>query len=261
MTRPAERRPLAARRILITRPSEQAEGLAGGLAALGATVIDIPVLELAPPEDPAPLDGALAALHRFDWLVFTSANAVHAVAHRMRALEIDPAPVGRALLVASVGPATSDAFHERFPGSEVRLQPAAKFRAEALLELFGIRGCAGQSLLLPASDRARDLLPRGLAALGAKVERVVAYRTVIPEGLPGRLGAALRDGVDLVAFASPSAVEAFLSASGELGRGRPAAVIGPVTEAAALAGGLYVRAVAAPATEEGLVSAIETALA
>jgi uroporphyrinogen-III synthase len=254
-------RPLSGRRVLVTRRSEQAGRLATGLAALGASVLEIPTLELAPPADPAPLDQALGRLHRYDWLVFTSANAVHAVARRLLALGVDPAPVGRALPVASVGAATSDALREQFPGAEPALQPEAGFRAEALVELFAIHGCAGQRLLLPASDRARDVLPRGLEALGARVETVVAYRTVAPEGLAGRLDAALREGVHLVVFASPSAVEAFLAASGAKGRALPAAVIGPSTEAAARAGGLDVRAVAAPSTDEGLLSAVEKALA
>lgn len=261
MSRSGEPRPLSGRRILITRRPEQTGKLASGLAALGASVIEIPTLELAPPEDPAPLDRALARLHRYDWLVFTSANAVRAVGRRLLALGLDPSPVGRALPVASVGAATSAALREQFPGAEVSLQPAAGFRGEALVELFDIRGCAGQSLLLPMSDRARDSLTRGLAALGAQVEGVVAYRTVTPEGLADRLAAGLRGGVDLVVFASPSAVEAFLAASGVKGRGLPAAVIGPVTEEAARAGGLDVRVVAVPSTAEGLLSAVEKTLA
>jgi uroporphyrinogen-III synthase len=249
------------RRILVTRRPEQTERLASGLAALGASVVEIPTLELAPPADSAPLDRALAGLHRYDWIVFTSANAVRAVRRRLLALGLDPMPVGKALPVASVGGATSAALQQEFPGAEASLQPASGYRAEALVEAFATRGCAGQNLLLPASDRARDLLPRSLEALGARVECVVAYRTVVPQGLAQRLDAGLRAGVDLVVFASPSAVEAFLAASGAKGRGLPAAVIGPVTEEAARAGGLDVRAVAAPSTAEGLLSAVERAFA
>jgi uroporphyrinogen III methyltransferase/synthase len=259
VTGSGERHPLALRRILVTRRGEQSATLASGLASLGATVVEVPTLEVVPPADPAPFDRALEALHRFDWLVFTSANAVHAVAQRMRTLGLDSAAVGRALAVASVGSATSEAFRGSFPEAEVALQPTAGFKAAALLEAFAIRGCAGQSVLLPASDRARDVLPRGLLALGARVEHVVAYRTVEPDGLAGRIAAALGAGIDLVVFASPSAVEGFLAAAGDGARGLAAAVIGPVTEAAARAGGLDVRVVAAPATAEGLVSAVAAA--
>jgi uroporphyrinogen-III synthase len=184
-------------------------------------VIEVPTLELAAPADPAPLDRALGRLHRYDWLVFTSANAVRAVRTRLAALGIDPRPVGRATHVAAVGSATSEIFREQFEGGEVSLEPAAGFRAEALAELFAIRGCAHQRMLLPVSDRARDVLPKALGALGAEVEVVVAYRTVTPEGLAGRLAEAIRPGLDLAVFASPSAAKASMRSGAGAGCPRP----------------------------------------
>lgn len=248
--------PLVGRRILVTRRPEQSARLARGLSSLGATVIEVPTLELAAPADPGPLDRALGRLHRYDWLVFTSANAVRAVRTRLAALGIDPGPVGRATHVAAVGSATSEIFREQFEGGEVSLEPAAGFRAEALAELFAIRGCAHQRMLLPVSDRARDVLPKALGALGAEVEVVVAYRTVTPEGLAGRLAEAIRPGLDLAVFASPSAVQGFLDAIGERAQGLPAAVIGPITEQAAREGGLSVRVVASGSTADGLLTAV-----
>jgi uroporphyrinogen III methyltransferase/synthase len=249
-------RPLEGKRVLVTRRPEQAGGVAAGLRELGATVIEVPTLELAPPENSAALDRALGRLHRYDWLVFTSGNAVRALGLRLHELGIEASAVGRALPVATVGAATSEVFHETFPGAQVSLEPSTAFHAEALLSCFAARGCAGQRFLLPTSDRARDLLPRGLAALGGEVEAVVAYRTVIPEGLAERLADGLRDGVDLAVFASPSAVAGFLAALGERAKGLPCAVIGPVTEQAARAAELGVRVVASTSTAEGLVDAV-----
>lgn len=248
--------PLHGRRILLTRRPEQSGSLERGLSSLGATVVEIPTLELAPPLDPGPLDRALERLHRYDWLVFTSANAVRAVKERLETLGFDPRPVGRATLVASVGSTTSQAFREQFGWGVVSLEPSAGFRAAALAELFAIRGCSSQRMLLPASDRARDVLSRALGALGAEVEVVIAYRTVTPEGLAGRLAEAIRPGLDLAVFASPSAVEGFLAAIGEHAKDLPVAVIGPVTERAAREGGLSVQVIAAAATAQGLMAAI-----
>lgn len=210
----------------------------------------MPAIEVVPPQDPAPLDGALRALAGFDWIVFTSANAVRAVRERIQA----PLPGG--VRIASVGTATTDAIHRSFPGVEVSLEPSEEFRAEGLLEAFAGVDLAGRGVLLPLSDRARDVLAAGLTERGARVTTVVAYRTVTPSGLAARLRQELERGLDLLSFASPSAVEGFVSAAG--GVGVPAAVIGPVTEAAARDAGLSVVVVARPATAEGLVAAIES---
>jgi uroporphyrinogen III methyltransferase/synthase len=228
------------------------------LGNLGATVTEIPTLELAAPVDLGPLDRALGRLHRYDWLVFTSANAVRTVKERLETLGLDPRPVGRATLVASVGSVTSEVFREQFEGGVVSLEPSAGFRAEALAELFSIRGCSGQRMLLPASERAGDVLPRALEALGAEIEVVIAYRTLTPQGLARRLAEAIRPGLDLAVFTSPSAVEGFLAALGEQAKSLPAAVIGPVTERAAREGGLSVHVIAAAPTADGLIAAIVT---
>jgi uroporphyrinogen III methyltransferase/synthase len=249
-------RPLAGRRILVTRRPEQSAELRDGLAALGAQVTELPAIEIAPPEDVTPLDRALLSLHLYDWVVFTSANAVNAVAERMEALGLHGRGLSGGASVASVGSSTTDAILERFPGTEIALQPIAGFRAEGLIEAFRTRGVRGQRFLLPVSDRARDALARALLADGGDVETVTAYRTTVPAGLRARVQEILSAGVDLATFASPSAVENLAVAAGAAARGLPAAVIGPVTEAAARAAGLDVRVTADPSTAAGLVDAI-----
>jgi uroporphyrinogen III methyltransferase/synthase len=248
--------PLAGRRILVTRRPEQSAELREGLAALGALVTELPAIEIAPPEDVTPLDQALLSLHRYDWVVFTSANAVNAVAERMNALGLQEGRLSGGTSVASVGSSTTEAIRDRFPATEVALHPSGGFRAEGLIEAFRARGIRGQRFLLPVSDRARDALARALVAEGGDVEAVIAYRTMAPEGLRDRLREVLSAGVDLATFASPSAVENLAVAAGAAARGLPAAVIGPVTEAAARAAGLDVQVTADPSTAAGLLDAI-----
>lgn len=248
--------PLSGRRIVVTRRLEQSGALIQKLSALGATVLTLPAIEIAPPEDPAELDRALRNIQGYDWVVFTSMNAVRAVSMRMESLGVDRVAMGRAVAVASVGPTTSEAFREAFPNGELRVQPSADFRAEGLAEMFSKHTIRGRRFLLPLSDRARETLPQALRALGAEVDAVTAYRTVAPAGLREGLAGYLGGGLDLIVFASPSAVEHLISAAGDLVRGLPTAVMGPVTESAARDAGLDVRAIAYPSTAAGLIEAI-----
>lgn len=247
--------PLLGRRVVVTRRPEQSGELARGLAELGAEVLELPTLALAPPEDCGPLDDALRRLSAFDWLVFTSANAVTSVRERLAALAL--APPARPPRGASVGAATTVACREALSWLPIELQPETDFRAEGLLAAFERVEVAGRSVLAPLSERARDVLVSGLAARGALVTAPVAYRNVTPPGLAERYAELARVGFDLLVFASPSAVQNLAAAVGEAAlRGRAAAVIGPVTEQAAHAAGLHVVARAEPSTSEGLVAAL-----
>lgn len=245
-------RPLAGRRILVTRRPEQSPSLTEPLRALGATVLELPLIEIRPPLDWGPLDSALARLSEYDWLVLTSSNAVEAVAERRTTLGL----AGPLPKVAVVGPATREALIAAFAGRQPDLEPAESHRAEGLLEAFASLAVSGVRCLLPSSHQARDTLAAGLRALGALVDPVIAYRTVQPEGLEEGLRDLLAQGLDLVVLASPSAVEGFVMAAGAAAAGARAAVIGPVTEEAARKAGFDVVVVAKPSTAAGLVAAI-----
>lgn len=239
--------PLSGRRILVT--GGRSGRLGERLKHLGATVFEVPAITSAPLEDTTPLDQALSSLDSYDWLVFTSANAVSAVRERLRVL-------GREVRVpvASVGPATSEKCRELL--GRVDLQPERDYRAEGLLEALARVGVAGKRCLLPVSDRARPTLASGLRELGATAEVRVAYRTVQPADFAPRLAEALEQGIDLVTFAAPSAVEGFVATSGDRGRRIPAVALGPVTAAAVREAGLDLCRTADPATVDGLVEAI-----
>lgn len=244
---------LAGWRVLVTRQPEQARGLTDALAAEGAEVVEVPLIATAPPEDTAALDAAVAALGSYDWIALTSANAVRAVADASIRTG-HPLPGG--LRIAAVGPSTADEVARSFPGASVALQPERDFRAEGLAEAFRSVGLPGRRVLLPVSARARDTLATALGEQGAAVTVVVAYRTVTPADAGLRIREALDGGIDVVTFASPSAVEGFAEACPDRSRWPAAAVIGPVTEAAARERGFEVRAVADAAVSQGLAQAL-----
>jgi uroporphyrinogen III methyltransferase / synthase len=261
-------RTLAGRRIVVTRRRGQSSRLVKLLEERGASVLEVPAIEIAPPPDTAALDEAVAALQRYDWVVFTSVNAVAAVMGRLVVLGLEPrlgargpgAWAGTGPKVASVGSATTAALRSTFPGDRAMLEAGPDFRAAGLLEALGREGVQGARILVPTSTRAGDELPRGLRGLGARVDVVPAYATVDAPGLDAAVRGCLKGGFDLALFASPSAVEAFARAAAERGRGLAVAVIGPTTEAAARGVGMEVRAVASPSTVDGLVAAAERVL-
>ena len=245
--------PLAGRRIVVTRRPEQSAWLCARLREMGAMVVEVPLIEVAPAAETAPLDGALRRLDRYDAVVFTSANAVRSVSERMTDLGL----AERALTsrkIASIGPSTTRALRECFPGVAVSVE-AASHDAESLLTQLAT-SARGLRFLLPTSDRARDVLPAGLRGEGAEVDVVVAYRTVAPADLREHVLAGLRGGADLVTFASPSAVQNFVAAAPEWVPRIGAAVIGPVTEEACRRAGIDVKVVAAPMTAHGLAEAL-----
>lgn len=244
---------LAGWRVLVTRQPEQARELADALSAEGATVVEVPLIAVEPPADRAPLDAATARVRQYDWVVFTSANAVRAVAEAC-----DRRGVARALPlgVAAVGPSTDREIGRCFVNATVSVQPESDFRAEGLADAFRAVDLAGRRVLLPVSSKARDTLAEALRGRGALVDAVIAYRTVVPEDAPRRIAEALRAGIDVVTLASPSAVESFADACPDDAAWPPAAVIGPVTADAARRAGFEVRAVAGEAGARGLVDAL-----
>lgn len=244
---------LAGRRIVVTRRPEQSERLSLRLRELGATVIELPLIDVAPPLDTAPLNSALRDLRRYDWILFTSANAVRWVAARLGVLGV-PRTELTSRKLASVGPATTEALREAFGGADVSVE-AKRHDAEGLLDELAGRA-RDRRFLLPTSDRGRDALSIGLREAGGDVDVVVAYRTVAPDGLRERIGEALRGGADLVTLASPSAVENLAAATPELVPRLRAAVIGRITEEACRRAGLAVAVVAEPSTADGLVAAL-----
>ncbi len=257
-----ERQPLFGRRVLVTRSPEQAVELERALSSAGAETDRVPMIDLAPPDDPAPLDAALDRLDDYDAIVFTSANAVRFTAERAatRGNAID---VGAARVVC-VGPVTARAAIDA--GLPVHRVPAARFDADGVLaELLGAEGIRGRRFLIPRSDLAREVLPAGLREAGAEVDAVVAYRNVPAEVDGAALRADLVAGrFDVLTFASPSAARRFVDLLDAPARNAAArctvAAIGPVTARTLESVGLPADVVATQSTAAGLVEALTGAL-
>jgi uroporphyrinogen III methyltransferase / synthase len=249
-----ERRPLFGRRIIVTRASAQASALTLRLAELGAEVIEAPTTRIEPVGEDA-LVAAVRRLREFEWLVFTSQNAVHRFWSALHGAGYDVRALGNAK-VAAVGPMTADAL--RGHGVEVDVKPK-RFVAEGLLEALGARDdVAERRVLYVAAEGARDVLPAGLDALGAIVERVNAYRSVPDTTRSAELRARLEGGdVDLVTFTSASGVRAFCDVvTLDVARRARAVTIGPETSRAVRECGLEVAFEAREATIDGLVRRI-----
>ena len=248
-----DQRPLFGRRVVVTRASAQATGLRDALAALGAEVLELPAMRIEP-LDPSALHGALGALAEYDWVVFTSQNAVRIAWDALRASGRDARAFARCR-IACVGRATSDALLARGLAADVLPE---RFVAEGVLDAMASRGdVAGSRVLYLAAEGAREVLPDGLRALGCDVDVVRLYRSISESVGSDALRAALAEGsVAAVTFASASAVRGFVDAVGAELAGRvPAISIGPVTSDALRTAGITIGAEAAEASVPGLAAA------
>lgn len=249
---------LAGRRIVVTRSPDQAGVLARKLEQCGAEVLLMPMVEFTEPAaaEMAALDEAIRALADFDWLLFTSANAVRFFLRRCRVLGRWPQEV---LRVAVVGPATRDALEAE--GLQAAIAPR-EFRAQALAAELAVE-VADRRILIPRSDQAGDELPGLLREAGAIVTDVVAYCNARPEELRGPVyDALLRGDADAITFFSPSAFRHFAGLLGHEALRRLSsrvalAAVGPVTAETIRQAGLPVAVEAPQATTGSLVAALE----
>ena len=252
--------PLFGRRVLVTRAPEQAAGLSERLAELGALPVEIPTIRAAPLEDGSELDAALADLSRFDWIVFTSANAVRFVFERLNALGADARAL-HPVLAAAIGRATASALAARGVSADFIPDRAG---SDGVADGMARLGVSGARVLLPRSDLADDRLPNRLRQAGADVREVVAYRTEMPESSRPALAEALEAGVDAVALASASAaVNLAALLDGDVRRldGVAVACIGRAAAAAASELGLKVDIVAQAPSVDALALELAARLA
>jgi uroporphyrinogen-III synthase len=247
-------KPLAGKRIVVTRAPEQAGELVRTLEHLGGEVSLVPAVAFESPEDSGPLDHALKELSRFDWVLFTSQNAVRFASIRLKQLGLPPAT----RQIAAVGPATAaTARHEGFRVDYVATNHTAHSLAGELCDQV-----ADRSVFLPRSDRSDPAIAQALSEVGARVTDAIAYRTTAPEPPPAAILSRLRSAdFDVAIFSSPSAFHNF---DGFLGTGSLAALaerthfaaIGPTTAKAMREAGVRVHIEAEEATSAGLADAI-----
>ena len=253
---------LFGKRVLVTRPREQAAELVDRLTALGAESIEAPMIRMAPPDDPDPLLRAAASPEDFDWIIFTSANAVEAFMTALLDGERDIRALKGPRLCTS-GTATADKLATY--GIKVDLIPR-EFRADAVVpSLLALGPMAGVRVLLPRADIGREVIGEQLRDAGAVVTEVIAYRTILEdaqrEGDPDIYRMLLDGRIDVSTFTSPSAIRNFAKIHGadqvaDLLKNTVVATIGPVTADAARQLGIPVTIQPRTYTIPALVDAI-----
>ena len=245
-----EKRPLFRQRVIVTRASGQAAELCDILREHGAEPVALPVIELAPMESYSALDACIARLGEYDWVVFTSVNAVSCFFSR----NVDARAIrGR---ICAIGPATASLLREGrlypdvVPDESTSEGVAAAFRAFSMNDA---------RVLLPRAAAARDVIPQALGSMGAHVDIADAYRNIIPADAAERIADYKRSGrgAHWITFTSGSTVKNWLALAGaDSLRNVRIASIGPATSEAVRKHGLEVAVEANPHTTDGLLAAI-----
>lgn len=250
---------LAGKRVVITRSALLCEALAKEFTARGALPVAAPLITFAVPEDFGPLDAAIAQLQRFDWLIFTSAEAVRAMARRSTKLEQSLFQASSNPRIAAVGPVTAEAVKR----AGLKVDYVAKMHSGvALAHELGVQ-LREKKVLLPRSDRANPDLPAALKRHGAHVTEVIAYRTLRPTEIDRQKLSELTNGqADAVLFFSPSAVLHFAESFGPeqlhmLQAKLAITAVGPVTAGALREAGVERVVVARDTTAAAVVEALE----
>jgi len=239
--------PLSGRTVVITRALSQSAEFVSALQQFGAKVLSCPTIEIKEPGSYERLDEAIDHLYGYDWVIFTSTNAVDFFLRRLTFLNHDISDLDD-LQVCAIGEASADKLRDARVHVDLIPQEAKAEGVFSALTEFngGPEKLTGLNFLLPRAAVARDLLPRTLEEAGARVDIVTTYRTVIPDNLDrGRLSAMLAGDADCIAFTSSSTVRnlALLFDTHDLSKilaGLTIACIGDVTAATAREYGLTV---------------------
>jgi uroporphyrinogen-III synthase len=241
-------------KVLITRPRSQADEFADKLRAAGFEPIYFPVIEIRPVENNIALKQALSKLGCYEWIVFTSVNAVDVVFNQFPSLNWSGG-----IRVAAIGSKTADALKTRNVTPDF---VPDEFVAEAILP--GLGDLLGKWVLLPRAEIARKELPEAICNAGGVPHEITVYRTLPAQADHNGLEA-LRRGVDVITFTSASTVDNFAAiARGNnldplnLSNNPLFACIGPITETAARSAGFQNIIVAKEYTTDGLMEVVKS---
>jgi uroporphyrinogen III methyltransferase/synthase len=254
-----EKKPLFGKTVVVTRARAQASNLVERLEELGAECLEVPTIEVAPPEDLTPLDQAIENIGAYDWLVFGSVNGVRFFLDRLYAGGKDARDLGD-LKLCAVGPATARRLKES--GLRTDLMPET-YKAESIVAEFRKEDMTGKRVLLPRPTGARPILPVELGKMGAIVDEIIAYRNEpVCHNLDELKELLKKNEIDLVTFTSSSTVKNFRKLFTEeeartLLYDLIVASIGPITADTARKLGFNVSVVPEEYTISGLCDAIE----
>jgi uroporphyrinogen III methyltransferase / synthase len=198
--------PLTSKTILVTRSVGQSSQFSDRLIASGATVIEMPTLEIGPPSSWEDLDHAIAHLSDFDWLILTSTNAIDYFFERLIAQGKDIRALA-GVKIAVVGEKTAYSLKQHC------LQPdfiPPNFVADSLVENFPEKLDSKKVLFPRVESGGREVLVKELTLKGAKIIEVAAYQSCCPNGIPPAAKLALQNRkIDVITFASSKTVEFF----------------------------------------------------
>jgi len=252
--------PLFGRRIALTRERENAGLFSKELERQGAVIYYLPAISIFPPEDFETIDRAIAEIESFDWLIFTSANAVRYFLDRLIKEGRDVRDL-KGLQICTVGTSTARSLKTR--GIRADLIPE-EFTGEGVVAALLKEGeIPGKRVLIPRAEKAREVIPEALRKAGAEVVVATVYRNVTPEIDPQALQEILINRkADLIVFTSPSNIKNFLRSVEKEGLQETLseikiACIGPVTAKAAKAAGLSVVIEPEESTLESVSEAIQ----
>ncbi|SKC75590.1 uroporphyrinogen-III C-methyltransferase [Maledivibacter halophilus] len=252
-----DKRVLFGKRVLVTRTRLQVSKLSEKIEALGGEAIEFPTIEITPNDDYTKLDKAIGEIGKYKWIIFTSVNGVKYFLNRMKKLRVDVRTIKGAKICA-IGPATAGKLNEM--GFLVEYIPE-EYKAEGLIEILKDRIEEGDNILLPRADIARKVLEEKLIKLGANVDNVAVYNTIIPRYERGELANILKNKIiDIITFTSSSTARNFFKILGKenlnLLDNINIAAIGPITAKTAKELGMNVEIEAKEYTIDGLVEAI-----
>lgn len=241
-------------KVLITRPRAQAEDFAEKLRVAGFEPIFFPVIEIQPIKNNIALERALEKLNSYEWVVFTSVNAVDVVFDEYSIFFLKESA---GVKFAAIGPKTAEALRK------YSIKPdfvPKEYVAEAILP--GLGDLQGKWVLFPRAEIARQVLPEAIANAGGIAHEIVVYQT-LPAQIDGEGLSTLKSGVDIITFTSASTAENFFAICTQNGLdplnlpNNPIfACIGPITEQAAREAGIQNIVVAKEYTTDGLLEAI-----
>lgn len=251
---------LAGKRIVVTRALAQSSELFQKLSQRGALPTSLPLVSFSAPQDYAPLDAALRRWLEFDWVLFTSANAVQSVVSRSAVLGLALDKPGKNPRIAVVGPATKAEATK----ADLHVDHVAKTHLGTALAEELASQLRDKSVFLPRSDRANPDLPAALQRLGANVTEVVAYRTLPPSEVDrDHVTQVLDHESDAAIFFSPSAVHNLADLLGkqaltELQNKIAIAAVGPVTSSTLREYGIRQIVTAVDTTAAAVIVALES---
>ncbi len=253
-----EKKPLWGKRIVVTRARAQASMLVDKITELGGEAVEFPTIYIEKEDNFLALHNALANIKQYEWLIFTSVNAVNIFFEELRKVNIDIRHL-QGLKICAIGPATREVLEDK--GIIVDTMPD-EYRAEGIIEELKHKIKPGEWVLLPRARGARSLLPEAIKSFGAQVNEIFLYKAIAEKRVSQSMLEEIWEGnIDYITFTSSSTVDNFINIVGldnalRINKKTKIACIGPITAQTAEKAGFTIDVSAKDYTIDGLVTAV-----